>query len=280
MKRSFRVITPLRLCWKISTAAAVFLIVASRLFSQEPKSAEATPSPTPVERQGVSEEDPTKPILLSVRDEYRSFKGDGWANTLILRVDRLVMKNFGVKGGARGLLLRFDVPFNTVHRGSVTESGLGDLYGQALYIPRLRKMQLIAIGTGIVVPTATARFLGQGKLILAPTVVPLWYFAKRERFFFIRTQNYVSIAGDESRPNVNYLVVDPTFVHRVSEKWWLSEDTEFKWDWRNKLSSGISGMQIGRMVRGHFGFWFKPEIPWGPGRISDFNLKFTVFRLR
>ena len=257
-------------------AAAFLFVGACPLYAQETP----TPSPTPVAEQATVEEDPTKPILISLRNEYRNFKNGGWANTVIFRVDRLVLHNFGNTGGAKGLILRFDVPFNTVHRGDVTKNGLGDLYAQALYIPRFRRNSLVAIGTGVVIPTATDRFLGQGKLILSPTIIPVWYFAKRERFIFLRTQNYISVAGDSSRPNVNYLIFDPTFVHRVSEKWWLAEDTEFKWDWRNKLSSAISGLQIGRMVRSRYGFWVKPEIGWGPGRVSDFNLKFTVFRLR
>ena len=244
-----------------------------------PLYSQASPTPTP-EIQTTAEEDPTKPILLSIRDEYRSFRSGGWANTVIFRIDRLVMKNLGFKGGSKGVIVRFDVPFNTVNRGNVTQKGLGDLYLQALYLPHLRKKYLIAVGSGMVLPTATDRFLGQGKLIFSPSVVPVWYIAKREQFAFIRVQNYFSVAGKKDRPSVNYLLADPTFVHRISRRWWLSEDTEFKWDWKNKATSGISGLQIGRMVRKGYGFWFKPEIAWGPGRVSDFNLKFTFFRLR
>jgi hypothetical protein len=199
---------------------------------------------------------------------------------VIFRVDRLAMKRFGIKGGGKGILLRFDIPFVTVHRGSITEKGLGDLYGQAIYFPQIRRKRMIGVGTGIVFPTATSNVLGAGKLILSPSVVPVWYWKNRERFLYIRIQNYVSIAGKSSRANVNYLLVAPTLVHRLTRKWWLSEDTEFKWDWHNKLQSAISGLKIGRMVRRGYGFWVKPEIPWGPSRSGGFNLKFTFFRLR
>ena len=261
---------------RLLIVAAVFIFIGARLsYSQTLPD----PSPTP-KPETAAEEDPTKPILISIRDEYRNLRGSGWANTIIFRVDRLVLRDLGNKGGGKGLILRFDLPFNTVNRGGVTQNGLGDIYAQALYIPRLRRTSLVAVGTGVIIPTATDRFLGQGKLILAPTLVPLWYFVKRQDFLFIRVQNYVSVAGLSSRPNVNYLLVDPTMVHKVAERWWLAEDTEFRWDWHNKLASGITGIQVGRMVKGRFGFWFKPEVAWGPGRISDYNLKFTVFRLR
>lgn len=255
------------------------VFAASGVAQAMPTPPQSEPSPTPAP-QGVEEEDPTKPILFSVREEYRNSKDGAWSNTAIFRVDRLVLKNFGIKGGGKGLLLRFDVPFNSVHRGASTKNGLGDLYGQALYIPRLGRKRLIAIGTGIVIPTATSDLLGRGKLILAPSIIPVWYFSHRKRLFLVRTQNYVSVAGKSSRQNVNYLLVAPAFIHKVSRKWWLAEDTEFKWDWHNKLASGITGLQIGRMVRGGFGFWFKPEVGWGPGRQSDLNLKFTAFRIR
>jgi hypothetical protein len=253
----------------------LLLLMPSTAYLQEAPLPLPTPKP-----ETAAEEDPTKPILLSIRDEYRNFRGGGWANTVIFRIDRLVLKNFGIKDGSKGLLLRFDVPYNTVNRGNLTQKGLGDLYAQALYIPRFRKKYLVAIGTGLVLPTATDRFLGQGKFIIAPTLVPIWYFKRRERFAFVRVQNYISVAGRSSRPNINYLVADPTFVHRISERWWLAEDTEFKWDWQNTLASAITGLQIGRMMKGRLGFWFKPEVGWGSGRLSDFNLKFTVFRLR
>jgi hypothetical protein len=66
----------------------------------------------------------------------------------------------------------------------------------------------------------------------------------------------------------------------INRKWWIGVNNEFKWDWKTSQGSGISGLQVGRIVRGKFGFWVKPEIPWGSGRTGGFNFKFTVFRIR
>jgi hypothetical protein len=257
------------------------LFAADSALSQNSPSPAPSPSATPIQdRETAAEEDPTKPILFSIRDEYRDLRSGGWSNTVIFRVDRLAIKRFGIKGGSKGVLMRFDVPFVTVHRGTATEKGLGDLYGQALYFPQVRQKRMIGIGSGIVIPTATGDSLGAGKLILSPSIFPVWYFKRRERFFLIRIQNYISVAGKSNRPNINYMLVAPALVHRVNEKWWLGEDTEFKWDWQNKLSSAITGLQVGRMLKSGFGFWLKPEVPWGPGRSGGFNLKFTFFHLR
>jgi len=264
--------------WTLLFLILLVATLAASGFAQAtlPPQDEASP-PTP---KGIEEEDPTKPVAFSIRDEYRNSKDGAWSNTAIFRIDRLVLKNFGIKGGGKGLILRFDAPFNAVHRGAITKNGLGDLYFQGLYIPRVGLKRLVAVGTGIVFPTATSDILGRGKLILAPTIIPVWYFSHRERLFVLRTQNYVSVAGKSGRPGVNYLLVAPTLVHKVSRRWWLSEDTEFKWDWHNKLASAITGLQIGRMIKRGFGFWVKPEVGWGRGRQSDFNLKFTAFRIR
>jgi hypothetical protein len=246
------------------------------VYSQNPQT-ESVPQPTP---EIQVEEDPTKPILFSVRNEYRNLKNGAWANTVLLRVDKLSFRNFKNKGGVKGLILRVDIPFNTVHRQGETKFGLGDLYGQVLYLPLVRRKFAFAVGSGIILPTTTSDSLGQGKLIVAPAAVPVWYFARRKRLVLVRFQNFFSVAGKSSRPGINYFVADPIIVQPLNRKWWITINTEFKWDWRTKRPSAISGFQIGRVVLARFGFWLKPEIPWGQGRPGDFTLKLTLFRLR
>lgn len=257
-------------------AAIILMFEFSGLRAQEP---EISPSPAPEPKVQV-EDDPTKPILFSIRNEHRLLRNNAWANTTIFRIDQVTLKNVGNKGGAKGLILRFDVPLNTVHAGNTTKAGLGDLYAQAVYLPKVTRKFALAIGAGLVLPTATSDVLGRGKLIVSPTVVPVWYFSNRKRLVVLRLQNFVSVAGKSDRPDVNYFLAAPVLVLPIGRRWWVLGDTELKWDWKSKLGSGITGLQIGRMVKGKFGIWVKPEVPWGPGRTGDFNLKFTVFRVR
>ncbi len=254
----------------------ILIFGAASLTAQEP---ESSPPPTPQTEVQI-EDDPTRPIIFSIRNEHRSLRNDAWANTTIFRFDKVTLKNVGNKGGAKGLILRFDIPFNTVHAGNTTKTGLGDLYAQALYIPKVSRKFALAIGTGVVLPTATSDVLGRGKLFVSPTVVPVWYFSNRKRFALLRIQNFVSVAGKKDRPDVNYFIVAPAVVHPIGKGWWVVGDTELKWDWKSKLGSGITGLQIGRMLKGKYGIWVKPEVPWGPGRTGDFNFKFTVFKVR
>jgi len=262
---------------KVMLVVSLGILLAPAASCQDAPSPNPQATPTPLVQ---IEEDPTKPVFYSLRNEYRNLAGGAWANTFIFRIDQLRFRNFQNKGGAKGLILRFDIPLNIVHVGPTTRSGLGDLYAQALYLPQVRRKRIFAIGAGAVIPTATDRLLGKGKLIIAPTVIPLFYFSNRKRLLVLRTQNFFSIAGRSDRPDVNYLLFNPIFVHRIKGKWWMTEDNEFKWDWNSKLASVISGIQVGRIIQGKFGIWIKPEVAWGPGRSSNFNLKFTLFRVR
>src|SRR5271157_688360 len=69
--------------------------------------------------------DPTKPVLFSLRNEYYNLLNDAYINQTILRVDRLVLKDVGMPGGARGSILRLDLPYATAFNGvSTHQSGL------------------------------------------------------------------------------------------------------------------------------------------------------------
>lgn len=236
-----------------------------------------TPQPPPVEG---GEEDPTKPIGFSIRNEYKNLRNGAWANTAVFRIDHLAFKKLQNPGGLKGVILRFDVPINTVHVGTTTRTGLGDVYAQAIYVPRASRGFSFAFGSGFVLPTASNELLGTGKLLLAPTAVPIWNFPKSRRKLLIRFQNVFSVAGRSSRPDINYFVAAPAVIGQLYKKWWYTADTEFRWNWRSNLGSGVSGFLVARLVKDKFGIAFKPEILWGPGRAGDFNLKFAVFKIR
>jgi len=265
---------------KIIAILSVFLCVLAGLQISYAQAPEPTPTPQAVPAEGA-EEDPTKPIAFSIRNEYRNLKNGAWANTAIFRIDQIAFKGLYNKGGLKGLILRFDVPFlNTVHAGTRTETGLGDIYAQAIYVPKVSRTFSFAVGSGVVIPTATNDLLGTGKLILAPTAVPIWGFPKSRRRLLIRFQNFFSVAGKSSRPDINYFVAGPALIGRLGKGWWYTADTELRWNWKTDLGSGISGFVVGRIIKGKFGIAFKPEVPWGPGRAGDFNLKFAVFKIR
>src|SRR5262245_43452993 len=98
----------------------VLLVLAGSAMSQTTQ-----PGPPPPQPQNQSDEDPTRAVFFSIREEYRNLRGGAWNNRLILRKDVAILKNGrGVR--PRGLLLRTDVPIVTARLGSETRTGLGD----------------------------------------------------------------------------------------------------------------------------------------------------------
>lgn len=155
--------------------------------------------------------DPTKPVAFSLRDEFAGMKDNTSLNAFNLRVDRLVLYELGVSGPARGVLTRLDIPVVTFSNPSSTETGLGDIYVEALVAPRIHGNFAVAAGTGLTMPSASSASLGRGKWIASPAIAPVWFFP-REGFAYIKFQDWFSFAGQSNRPVVHYLTVTGYFL--------------------------------------------------------------------
>jgi hypothetical protein len=257
-----------------SRAAAVLAFLG--LFHATPSRPQDAPAPEEIR----NDTDPTKPVFFTLRNEYYNLRNEPWQNVVILRADRLVLNRVGLFGRSRGFLLRADLPAVTVHDGHDTRSGLGDLYTQAIVIPKFHKSYTIAWGSGAVFPTAT-HSVGSDKWQLAPVVAPIVFFGRLKGFGFIKFQNFFSVAGEDDRPDLNYFLVTPTILRRISRSWWVVVDSESKTDWkRDNMTSFKSGFQIGKMMSPRFGVWVKPEIPWGQNRLGDWTVKATAILTR
>jgi hypothetical protein len=231
--------------------------------------------------EAAGDTDPTKPVAVSLRNEYFNIQNDVWRNVGILRADRLVLRNTSPPGHLGGILLRLDVPFLGVDTGMDSEAGLGDLYAQALLVPRPRKGFTVAYGTGLVFPTATGDLLGSGKWLVSPALIPVQFFPKRKGLAYLKLQDWLSVAGDADRPDAHYLTVTPAVVYRLTRRWFALVDSEAKVDWeRNQHTSCRSGIEIGYMFSNRIGAWVKGEIPWGQYREGDWILKASVLFTR
>jgi hypothetical protein len=257
-------------------AAAAMLGVAARAHGQTPQN--------PAEAAGHilrNENNPTRPILFSIRPEFYNPSEDVKQAALIFRYDQAALRARRFLPGKRGIVVRFEVPISATDVANTTTAvGLGDAYGQLLLLPHVTPTGGFVIGLGVVLPTGTDKLLGRGKWILAPATGPIWFFGGRG-LFFVKLQDFVSIAGDASRPELNYLLVTPTFVQLFKQQWWVLADFESKTDWLNHSRTGMkSGVQLGRNVSRGFGVWMKPELWWGPNEDGQWNLKFGIVWFR
>jgi len=228
----------------------------------------------------AADSDPLQPIMLQFRDEYSNLPDGSWQNAFILRRDQLILKSLGLEKGKKGLLLRFDLPIMTVHTESDTDTGLGDLYAQAIFFPRLSRSFALGGGTGLYLPTASLESTGSGKWSVAPLVVPIWFFPGAGGFAFLKVQDVISLGGSPERPDLNTLLLTPTGVRRIGDRGWVLADTELRRDWENDLTFYKSGLQLGTRFGNGKAAWIKVEIPWGPNQQADWIVKTSFYLIR
>lgn len=261
---------------RLSPIVAIGLLLA--VVPLHAQSGPAPPPPQPAEQ--TSSDDPLKAVFFSLRNEYANQFDGAWADAFIVRSDRAWLKSNAL-GGKVGLLTRIDVPIATSSTSTATDSGLGDVYAQAVHVPWLTRHFALGMGSGVTFPTATAQALGFGKWQVAPILAPIWFFPTGKGFLLIRFHEHVSFAGDATRPDVNYLQTTPTVVYNFRRHWWLTFDTEATTDWeRDTRVSFRSGVELGHVVLGQFGISIKPEVPWGANRTGDWTVKVVLTRYR
>jgi hypothetical protein len=232
--------------------------------------------PAPPEEAAGADTDPTKPVIFSLRDELSNLRGDAWQNAFILRADAAILQR---QVGARGLILRADVPLVTLHTPVLKATGLGDIYGQALVVVQAHGPLFLALGSGLQPPTATSRALGTGKWILAPAVIPVVFVPKRG-LAYVKVQDWFSFAGDSGRPDVHFLTVTPTLLWRLTRRLWTLVDLESRTDWEGGSSWAKAGVLLGAMVTRRSGISLKAELPFGDQRPGDWTLKAVFFITR
>lgn len=235
----------------------------------------ALPAAAQQSGEAETDSDPTKPVFLSARPEFYKISDDVQRSVLIARYDTAVLKGSGLFISKPGIIMRFEVPLAHGSAFGNRATGLGDAYGQFFLLPYASRRFVWVAGSGLILPTATDRLLGGGKWIAAPVTVPVWRLPRG--LFLVKVQNFVSFAGDDTRPDVNFLLIAPTLITAVGRGWWILLDTETKSDWRVDGRTGVkSGFQVGRRLKRSLGLWVKPEVWWGPNRDGDWNIKFGV----
>jgi len=260
-------------------AAALLLAIPVSLAAQTPGTRQPAAGPAPApEAQSLDDTNPTQIVALSARSEYTNLRGDIWQQVFIVRSDKLAIRPGRFKwAGKIGVITRFDVPVVLAGVNDTTHGGLGDLYFQGLYAPRLTRKFALAVGTGFVFPTATDRATGAGKWRIAPLAVPVFFFPQQRGYALVKTQMHVSFAGASDRPDVRYLLVTPAALFRPVPRVWLLTETEMKQRFvRPDTRAFKTAFEAGRMMRRGMTMAIRPEFGWGQNREVDWSLKGIV----
>lgn len=210
-----------------------------------------------------SDIDPTRPVLFSIRPEFYTLAHGAEQRVLIFRYDARVFATRRFLSGLPGVILRLEAPIVGADANGQHAFGMGDAYGQFLIIPYATQTFAWLFGSGVVVPTASDTLTGTGKWAVAPMGIPFWRFSNA--LFYIKVQNFTSIAGEATRRDLNYLLVTPVFFHRMSRGWWMFADSDVKTTWTDEDRTNVkSGAGLGRGIARGVSMWVKPEVWLGP----------------
>jgi hypothetical protein len=248
-----------------------------------------TPTPTPTsaapladaasaaaqpEDEAAADEDPRSLVIFNLRMQHVELGNGNSTDLLLLRRDAAIPSR---RKGVRLATLRWDLPIGRNYVNGESATGLGDLYFQGLNFRTPTKR--VAIGTGLAfqLPTATDDLLGSGKWQVVPTIIPLRLLPRPHALFFTKLQNYVSVAGDDDRRDINYLSVVPTFVKILDRRHAVLFDTEMISDWeRDGELRWKSGFLYATRLRGNRALWVKAEAPWGEHRFGEWTLRASI----
>ncbi|HZT75862.1 MAG TPA: hypothetical protein VFA27_04335 [Vicinamibacterales bacterium] len=224
-----------------------------------------SPSQASEDDTAQSDVDPTRPVFFSIRPEFYTLAHGAEQRVLVFRTDAAVLKTQRFFSGLPGVILRFEAPVVGSDANGQHAFGVGDAYGQFLVIPYVNATKTFAwlFGTGVVLPTGTDMLTGGGKWVVAPMGIPLWRFANS--LFYIKVQNFTSVAGDAARPDLNYLLVSPLFFRKMAAGWWVVADSDIKTIWTDDGRTNVrTGFLLGHGLVPGVSIWVKPEIWWGP----------------
>lgn len=105
-------------------------------------------------------------------------------------------------------------------------------------------------GPALVFPTASDEKFGAGKWQAGPAVA-LIYTKIENLTAGAVLQNPISYAGSSDRPDVNNLIITPTFTYNLKDGWFVGlSDFNWTFDWEDGGAATVPlGVQLGKVVR-------------------------------
>jgi hypothetical protein len=114
------------------------------------------------------------------------------------------------------------------------QSGFGDMNPTFFLSPAKPSKLIWGAGPAIVIPTATSKVLGQGKLSMGPSVVALtqpghWTIG-------VLVNNVFSIVGSSHRPAVNQMTLQYFVNYNLKKGWYVSSSPIINANWHSQAS--------------------------------------------
>lgn len=214
---------------------AIVFVLSSQLFwsaaaaqSAPPTDDQAQPSADSAELAKKLSNPISSLISFPLQSNFDSGMGAGSGWRYTLNVQPVIPISLNPNWN---LISRTIVPIIHQHNvvGVSTQSGLGDTSQSLFFSPAHSKRFIWGAGPQLLIPTATDDLLGSEKVAIGPTVLVL---KQHEAWTYGLLTNHVwSVAGDDSRADINSTFIQPFLSYNTKDAWTYSLNTESSYDW-------------------------------------------------
>ena len=202
---------------------------------------------------------------MQLQSSYRHFKNTTDQYVILPRVllpyDGVIIPGLAADGKRDYYsLLRFEMPVIQQHNSrlhAVNAFGLSDTnFTHGVVFPQ--SWGSLALGYGMLLPTATEKALGMGKWQAGPAgLVTYQGFPGWQMTAF--AQQFFSFAGDANRADQNFMSFQPVVVKPFPGGYFLIFDPIMKFDWKNKDYIIPLNLGFGMALSKSLTFYLQPE---------------------
>lgn len=160
-------------------------------------------------------------------------------NTVTLKTYRVINANYN--WGVELPLARYEAPGKSVN-------GIGDVSLSATGLYQANDMLGLGVKMEMLAPTATKDELGTGKLVMSPTAFAVITFPS-QFYMHWEYKHYFSVAGDGSRPYINYARPRLTLGYTSPSQWYVLTNLYYYIDFANHMQSEFAPeLELGTLV--------------------------------
>ncbi len=141
-----------------------------------------------------------------------------------------------------------ELPLARYEAPDKSKNGLGDATLSATVTSNYQETWSFGATADVVVPTATGKELGSGKVQVNPALFAV-YMPHPSWFISLGYRQYWSVAGDGGRENTNQGRLRAVLAYLSDSKWWILADPRYIIDYENPGQARFSPeAEIGTMV--------------------------------